>query len=174
MIKFAFYTYLPARLLRKASFEEQMIHNFILDFKDGKNYAKKKAARLVGNSISFKDCSNVVFCCIPASSAYATARRYKKFSAMVCELCGAENAFDHVHVYGKKAKKHNSHEHIVSDFADYNVHIDEDYFKGKKVVIFDDLVTTSETAERFKERIEIAGGKVIGAFFLAHTKRLFH
>ena len=95
MIKFAFYTYLPARLLRKATFEEQMIHNFILDFKDGKNYAKKKAARLVGNSISFKDCSNVVFCCIPASSAYATARRYKKFSAMVCELCGAENAFDH-------------------------------------------------------------------------------
>jgi predicted amidophosphoribosyltransferase len=128
----------------------------------------------VGNSISFKDGSNVTFCCIPASSAYATARRYKKFSAMVCELCGADNAFDHVHVYGKKAKKHNSREHIVSDFADYDVHIDEDYFKGKKVVIFDDLVTTSETAERFKERIEIAGGKVIGAFFLAHTKRLFH
>jgi hypothetical protein len=97
MIKFAFYTYLPARLLRKATFEEQMIHNFILDFKDGKNYAKKKAARLVGNSISFKDCSNVVFCCIPASSAYATARRYKKFSAMVCELCGAENVPIEIH-----------------------------------------------------------------------------
>lgn len=174
MIKFAFYTYLPARMLRKATFEEQLIHDFILDFKDGKDYAKVKAARIVGNSISFKDGSNVAFCCIPASSAYATARRYKKFSAMVCELCGAENAFDHVHVYGKKTKKHNSREHIVSDFADYDVHIDEDYFKGKKVVIFDDLVTTSETADRFKERIELAGGKVIGALFLARTRRLFH
>ena len=40
MIKFAFYTYLPARLLRKATFEEQMIHNFIIDFKYGKNYDK--------------------------------------------------------------------------------------------------------------------------------------
>ncbi|MCR4852479.1 MAG: phosphoribosyltransferase [Prevotella sp.] len=174
MIKFAFYTYLPNRLLRKATFEEQMTHNFILDFKDGRNYAKQKAARIVGNAISFKNSNDVVFCCIPASSAYATARRYKKFSAMVCELCGADNAFDHVHVYGKKTKKHNSREHIVSDFADYNVVIDEDYFKGKRVVIFDDLVTTSETADRFKERIELAGGKVIGALFLAHTKRYYH
>ena len=85
-------------MLRKATFEEQMIHDFILDFKDGKDYAKVKAARIVGNSISYKDGSNVAFCCIPARSAYATARSYKKFYALVCELCGGENAFDRMHV----------------------------------------------------------------------------
>lgn len=45
---------------------------------------------------------NIVFACIPASSAAKNEIRYKEFAAMVCRLTGAINAYDHIHVEGER------------------------------------------------------------------------
>lgn len=51
----------------------------------------------------------------------------------------------------------------------YGVSTDPDFFNGKNVILFDDLITTGTTAETFAEELEAVGANVLGAMFLART-----
>lgn len=42
----------------------------------------------------------------------------------------------------------------------FKVSVDADFFKGKNVILFDDLLTSGKTIEEFKEKIEAAGAYV--------------
>lgn len=42
---------------------------------------------------------------------------------------------------------------------------------GKKVVIFDDLITSGRSAEAFRQMLEEAGAEVLGGIFLAETAK---
>ena len=47
---------------------------------------------------------------------------------------------------------------------------DPDFFAGKNVILFDDLITTGTTAEEFAEELAAVDANVIGGLFLARTK----
>ena len=85
MVKYALFSYVPERYLKKASFEDMDRHRMILDFKNGRHYAVKWAARAISNALSSMDMSQTIMVCIPASCKRTNDRRYKKFSALVCE-----------------------------------------------------------------------------------------
>lgn len=88
---FSFYPYLSTKN-RNATQEEWKIRRLIWDFKDGKAFAN--VAHLVANKLIQlygKETNNIIFACVPASSAKKNEKRYKHFSSMVCQLCGMYN-----------------------------------------------------------------------------------
>ena len=146
LLKHAIYQYLPQRYHKKASFEDLEIAYKIHSFKDGRT-------------------TN-----IPASCQHTHARRFKKFSAMVCQKTHAENGYDYIHVVGKRSKAHISKTHELAENTDQYVLIDAEKLAGKNVVVFDDITTTCKTADAFIERIQQTGANVKLAIFLARTK----
>lgn len=173
MIKFALFDYVPQRFIHKASGEERTLHGFILKFKDGEKAAQIKAAQYVGRALCGRDRTQYVFVCVPASSPSATARRYKNFSNQVCRICGAQNGYDHISVEGRKSKLHTSLQHQIGDADQQRITVDADFFAGKKVIVFDDIVTTGKTSDAFARIMTEAGANVVGCIFLAKTKMIY-
>lgn len=56
------------------------------------------------------------------------------------------------------------------DATDYAINlVSERLTKWYGVILFDDLITTGTTAEKFAEELEAVGANVLGAMFLART-----
>ena len=169
MIKYALMDYVPQKYLRKAKFETLMDDSFIWNFKDGKAWAVKKAAKMVTEALSTYKMENVVFMCVPAACQRTYVRRCQKFSEMVCERSGATDGFPFINVIGRRTKLHNSRQHVVAEEIE-QVYINENAVKGKVIILFDDVITTGNTCDTFKERLESLGATVKLAVFLGKTK----
>jgi phosphoribosylpyrophosphate synthetase len=98
-------------------------------------------------------------------------RRFKEFSNIICERTGAVNGFSHVQVFGHRRKAHIDHVHELADNAEEYIHVDGDFFRGRKVIVLDDIVTTCKTANAFIDRMASAGADVSMVLFLAKTKQ---
>ena len=85
---------------------------------------------------------------------------------------GIQNGNKHVNIAGMREAKHNNAHHIVSESFGYAVSTDPEFFEGKNVILFDDLITTGATANEFAEELEAVGANVLGAMFLARTIRM--
>lgn len=167
METFSFYTYKPNRMA--ATQYDQRVREFIWNFKVGKQGASISAAQLVAKAVGDRDRNGVVLACIPARSQWLTARRYALFSREVCRLTGMDNAYRHIKVCGHRDGRHNicKGEHLAN--ASYSVLLNASFFIGKRVIIFDDLITRGNTANSFADMLRKAGADVLGAVFLAHT-----
>ena len=166
-IMYSFFDYLPCKY--EATRQEWRTRKFIWDFKDGKN--PLSVAEMVARQIRKQfgaQCDKICFACIPAHSAEANETRYKTFSAEVCRLTGAANAYDAIHVSGSRLAihEHNTQKDVrkveVIDF-------DQDFFKGKKVLVFDDILTRGYSYANFACELERFGAQVLGGFFLGRT-----
>lgn len=171
MLKYALFDYVPNRKLSKASFELQDLHRMILGFKDGRNLYTRWAARLFARALSAMDLSDVVIVCIPASTRCANVRRWKRFSDILCRLTGAIDGFDRVQVSGSRKRAHVTGEHELATNIKHYVHIDAEYFRGRKVLVIDDIYTTGQSSAAFIAAMQAAGATVTMAMFLAKTKR---
>lgn len=165
---YSFYTYKPIRY--KASHSENDIRNFIYKFKDGERDAIEAAARIISNKIGSR--YNSVFVCIPASSSVMNNKRYEYFSYLVCKSTGMINGFRHIKVNGTKKALHNTTKGNV-DRGDYSLNIDDKFFFGKNVIVFDDIITRGYSMMNFSKKLSDLGANVIGGLFLAHTYNPF-
>lgn len=166
MIKYALYDYVPKRRLERASFHDQLLHYKILDFKDGRNYAKSWAARAMAEALRCLDLSDVYLVGIPAASRYSHTRRYKRFISLLCHLTGARNGYEMISVCGTRGRVHIDGR---SDGLLHNVRF-ADCISGKRVIVIDDICTTGTTADYFIDSLKSAGANVCMALFLAKTK----
>lgn len=162
-----FFDYLPTKY--KASTRDWQIRNFIWAFKDGK--CTVPTAKLVAKKIREQfgtEAGNIVFACIPASSQLKNEIRYKEFSKEVSRLTGVANAYDHIKVEGERLAVHESKlgKHVNNV---QTINFDTDFFKGKKVLVFDDVITRGYSYARFACHLEALGASVVGGLFLART-----
>lgn len=83
---FSFFEYLPMQY-RQATEREWQIRKMIWSFKDGKAYLN--IAWMIANKLHQvfgDDVKNIVFACVPASSADKNELRYKGFASAVCKF----------------------------------------------------------------------------------------
>ena len=170
MFKYALYDYVPQRFLGRVPLEQKILNMMILGFKDGRNVYSRIFARQMARALSEIDMSNVVVVCVPASTRYSHVRRWKQFSAMLCRLTGAIDGFDRVQVSGSRRRAHITGECELATNIKHYVHIDADFFSGKKVLVIDDIYTTGQSSTAFIGAMQAAGASVVMAMFLAKTK----
>ena len=101
--------------------------------------------------------SSLTFACIPASLRKHTERRFKHFSEQVCARTGMENAYP--------AFSFTSTTDEDGDEVD-TLHIDEAFFQGKKVLLFDDIIASGGSVIRFAEKLQEMGAEVVAALAL--------
>lgn len=169
MMKIALYNYIPQRFLHRVSFEQQDTSRMVIGFKDGRNVYTRWAARQFAKALACNDLSEVVITCIPASTRCAHVRRWKRFSQLLCKLTGAINGFDRVQVSGSRKRLHVTGEYELATNIKHYVHIDAEYFRGKRVLVIDDIYTTGQSSQAFIDALQAAGATVVMAAFLAKT-----
>ena len=168
MLKYALYDYIPRRRQSRASFEQQETCRRILDFKDGRTYAKQWAAEEIARALAAAELTEVVIVCVPASCQRTYVRRYKKFSQMLCASCGAADGFNCIEVIGHRKKAHRGaprDERLVQNVVISNS------LRGRKVLVIDDIYTTGTTSSAFIQELTGAGATVCGAVFLGKTRQ---
>lgn len=95
--------------------------------------------------------------CIPASLRKHTERRYNKFSDEVCQNTGMTNAYP--------AFSYTSSVDEDGDEVD-ELHIDEAFFEGKQVLLFDDIIASGGSIVKFSEKLQAMGANVVAALAL--------
>lgn len=170
-MKYALFEYVPKRFLSRATFEQQDVSRMIIGFKDGRNVYTRWAARMFSRALAATDMSEVVIVCIPASTTAAHVRRWKRFSSELCRLTGAVNGFDRVQVSGSRKRAHVTGEYELCTNIKRYVHVDADFFRGKRVLVIDDIYTTGQSSSAFIALMQAAGADVLGALFLGRTRR---
>lgn len=76
------------------------------------------------------------------------------------------NAYDYITVIKESEEK----KFGGSGITTANVSFNEDFFKAKNVLLFDDIITKGESMLRFKRKMESLGACVIGGISIGKTK----
>ena len=164
---YCFFDYLPVKY--EANEREWKVRKMIWDFKDGKR--SMAVAELVAKKIREQfgtECENITLTCIPASSSDKNELRYKNFSEEVSRLTGCKNAYQSVTIEGERLAIHEAKG--VKAVQDVEIiRFDNYFFKGKKVLVFDDILTQGASYARFSCALESVGAEVLGGYFLGRT-----
>lgn len=162
-----FFDYLPTKY--KANKREWAIRKMIWDFKDGKRSVKvaeivaKRMREQFGAAVE-----NVTFVCIPASSAAKTETRYKAFAEEVARLTGCKNGNQGVTIEGERLAIHETRTSKRLQSVEV-IELNKEYFQGKQVLVFDDVLTQGHSYALFACALENAGANVLGGYFLGKT-----
>lgn len=167
-----FLKYFPSRIC-KVSEDAKAARKLIYAFKDARDEAYKEVAKMVVTYLKkeYKEkVRDMVFLCVPASRQEVNKSRYKEFCKEVSRLSGIINGYSHlilmedrlaIHERGRAGEKSLSHVNVM-DF-------DKPFFKGKEVIVFDDIITTGGSYALFAEEVEKQGAHVVGGLFLGKT-----
>jgi len=167
-LKVFFLKYYPLRI-KNVGLEERAARQLVWDFKDGSYY--EEVAQMTANRLMevFGDrVRDIVFSCVPASTIEKHELRYKGFSHRVCQLSGAMNGYEHVRVTNDRLEVHRNRRKKDVEIVE-NVSYDTDFFKGKQILVFDDIITRGYSYAHFANRLEMCGAEVLGGFFLGKT-----
>lgn len=105
--------------------------------------------------------SQLTLVCIPASTAEKTKARFEEFSDVVTKATGMTNGYAHVHVAVDAESKH------LSNQPQYT--LDEEWFAGRDVLLFDDIMATGGSISSFAGQLTSAGAHVVAAMVLGKT-----
>ena len=101
--------------------------------------------------------------CIPASSEANNNARFEDFSERLTNETGMDNAFDHIQVVEDATPKH------LGGTGTPVLHFDENFFKGRYILLFDDVITKGNSMLRFKLKLEALGATVIAGVSVGKT-----
>lgn len=161
---FYMYHYLPKSSGLSPTEFEEINRECIWSFKDGRDYGIfEQVVDVLKHFFLQSTLSNCTFVCIPASTAEKNETRYEFFSSAVAKLCDMCNGYDHITI---KCDRQASH---LGGESKFNLSFDEDWFKGKNVILFDDIITTGKSIKWMAERLSSFGAYVIGAITLGKT-----
>ena len=165
-----FYNYYP-KSMSDISFKDEEIREHIYDFKDSSPENRPKCyydfARYVSIQIKYTfgcdAASQVSFVCVPSSDLGVTDDRLKEFYSLVCKETGLDNAYSYVFGEGDITPRHLGGRGLTS------IKLDKKYFFGRKVVIFDDIVTRGATMHKMVSALKDCGAIILFIISLAKT-----
>lgn len=162
------YTYIPTTV--QADGKAWGIRKKVWKFKDGDTATSIEVAQWVSMTLdaSMPDLENCTFICIPASSEERTQMRYEQFAQEVCKATQMANAYKHIKVEGERLAIH-EHKVCKSVTKVQILKFDRRFFNGRKVIIFDDVITKGKSFDTMVDYLEGMGAKVVGGIFLAAT-----
>lgn len=177
---FSLYNYYPTTCDWDASESEWDIRNLIWDFKANPNRPQSEQEirtrhnravnaiipdlKRVLNRFFGSQKSKLTLVCIPSSKRIVSERRYKDFSERLCNETGMTNGYYHVHVAEEGDAAH------LGGGVQAQFSVDSSFFKDKYVLLFDDVITSGSSMERFKRLLESVGATVIGGLSIGKTK----
>ncbi len=103
----------------------------------------------------FRRIGHLTLVCIPASTVEAHNARYLHFSNQLCTALGMDNAFNHIHFLREKTPKH------LGGTGEAMFSLDNAWFRGRLVVLFDDIVSSGRSTKAFIQRLEGSGARVV-------------
>lgn len=164
-----FCKYYPARI-RNVGEAEIADRQLVYQFKDGIAYEEvaQRTAQSMLEQYGEK-CKDIVFTPVPASTSEKNELRYKVFCERVCELTGAANGFSHAKVCGGRLSIHEHRKEEKQVRLVNIIEFDNDFYNGKAVVVFDDVITKGLSYAMFANQLETLGANVLGGIFLART-----
>ena len=174
--KFNFGVYIPKAYRELATEEEKNFSEWVINFKDGQKAQLKEGAQMVISKLRqwYGDkARELVVVPVPCSSMAQYRFRFSYFCVVVANTLGQANSMQHVTILGKRTAAHRNPAHTVVKEDNYEVQVDGEFFKGKKVVIVDDIISSGRTADDFAKMLEEAGAEVKGGIFFAKTKISF-
>lgn len=177
---FSLYNYYPTTCDWDASESEWDVRNLIWDFKANPNRPQSeyeirtrheqalnrllpKLVKVISHYFGSKK-SKLTIVCIPSSKRIVTERRYKDLAQKLCSATGMSNGYDYVSVTSDGEAKH------LGGTSSAEFGIDSSYFKDRYVLLFDDVITSGSSMERFKRLLESVGATVIGGLSIGKTK----
>lgn len=177
---FSLYNYYPITCDWDASESEWDVRNLIWDFKANPNRPQSeyeirtrheqalnrvlpKLVKVINHYFGSKK-SKLTLVCIPSSKRIVTERRYKDLAQKLCSATGMSNGYDYVSVTSDGEAKH------LGGTSSAEFGIDSNYFKDRYVLLFDDVITSGSSMERFKRLLESVGATVIGGLSIGKTK----
>ena len=157
-----FYYYVPTRYSGLSS-ESDHIRQEVWKFKDGYHqdqFVDQLATKL---SNTFGNADFLTLVCIPASTVNSNRTRYEQFSHDLCSKIHMTNGFEHISIVKEKKPSHLG----GTDEAVYE--LDRSFFAGKKIVLFDDVVTKGSSMQSFIDYLEEVGAKVVCCMSIGRT-----
>ena len=113
----------------------------------------------------FDDVSDITLVYLPASDTETSRRRWKQFSRQLAMRLGCENGFRHLRQERDSVPRH----YIGGRGKPRKLIVDKDYFKGKRIIIVDDLVNTGRTMRNAIRCLSRAGAEIVCCLALATT-----
>lgn len=143
--------------------DKKQVRQLIWGFKDGRESVNYKLERVLkhffGDSLKY-----LTFVCIPASNSGTNNIRYRSFSQNLCQSVSMENAFNHINIIRDKQPKH------LGGNEDYDYFsLDINFFRGKTVILFDDVTTKGNSMLKMKEKLEKIGANVVCGITIGKT-----
>lgn len=163
-----YFDYVPARY-KYISLPLESARNAIWDFKDGRHQSgvALHTAKLIKSTFG-KQAEDLTFVCIPASTPEKNEKRYKEFSKLVCAMSGTANAYRHITIEGERMAVH-ERGRSKQQTGSQEIVLDEDFFAGRRCLLFDDVITSGRSLSTFTRKLEQTGAEVIGAFCMGKT-----
>lgn len=161
--------YYPVRI-KNVGDRQKADRQTVWDFKDGRAY--EEVARMTAEKLiaQFGErLPGIVFSCVPASSREKNEHRYKRFSERVCELTHTINGYPHIYVSQERPAVHEHRKDETGARTARMADFDTAFFKGKDVLLFDDIITKGISYATAANELEACGANVLGGFFLAKT-----
>ena len=168
-----FLKYFPARI-RNVGEDAKEDRKLIYAFKDARDDAYKLVAQMVDGYLKREygeQVKDMVFLCVPASRQEVNKSRYKEFCKEVSRLSGIKNGYSHLILMEDRLAVHERRRGREKEISKVSImDFDKPFFKGKQVLIFDDIITTGGSYAIFAEEVEKHGAHVVGGLFLARTQ----
>ena len=177
--KYHLYSYFPLGILDKGDEYTQLVTKYIWKFKDGEKDIQDEWISLVceyfedllsNNPEYFGDLKDIVFFCIPASQIETNIKRLAYFSESICKNLKFNNGFDYTTIVQEGTPKHLKNvEHVEMIYK-----VNQNFFSGKKVIIFDDVFTQGNTAVKACSILKSANAQILFLITLGRTADRYH
>jgi predicted amidophosphoribosyltransferase len=158
--------YIPKRYIGLSN-KQLQDRNAVYSFKNGNcpQYAKELLLEKIKTKVS-SDPSSWVVCFIPASTKAKHLRRYSELSSYLNANLRCPVVLDGIDVAYDRESGHLSGK---SSNPSENMSFNESCFKGKKVVLIDDVRTRGTTFQTVADKMSNLGARSVFGVFLAQT-----